>query len=164
VLALVAGLPFGGAMALYRGLIDGDGWRHALVGGGIAGLVFGGLMGPVLYRQNRRLRQVIGELSVRDIRRVGRAAWRGPVPADPEIRSAAYRLAVHRLSQNRDLRVLGVVVLAGWLLVCVILALTQTPWFWLEVLLVAAILGAYLAQQRRLERRAALLAPDHTAV
>ena len=89
---------------------------------------------------------------------VDRATRRGPVPEDPEERTAAHRLLVYRLTRIRQTQTrsrVGQVVMA---VVGAALALGSSPWWWLVVALAVVLLVASPLLVRRLERRAELLA------
>lgn len=108
VLWLVYGLPFGAAMAI--GIVGDDSSGAAeIVGFGlVAGVGFGVCLTFATDKQRREIREVIGEVPASELGTVYRAARRGPVPADPEIRAAALRLARHELAQARIGSMIGI--------------------------------------------------------
>ncbi len=162
VVCLVAGLGFAVTNVITRLLFLGDPWTEAVVVGGLTGVAFGAVMGPVLVRQQRRARDAAGTASGAALRRATRTAHRGAVPDDPELREAARRLALHQrgelLRQRRwGLPVfLALVALAAW----VALGGDAVYWWFAAGFLILAT-WAYAFLPRRLARRAALLAaPD----
>jgi hypothetical protein len=159
VLSLVSGALFGVAMTLFAALTQGERWPVAVVGGVLAGVLFGAVMGPLLARQNRRLRDSIGSASAEDLRRARRAARGGPAPADPEQRALAHRLVTTQLGELRRRRRVSVAVFSVFLVLEGLMAVTYSPWFWLAAAFFAAMLALVLLLPRRLERRAAELAP-----
>src|SRR4051812_23312780 len=98
VLSLVTGVLFGIAMALFGALAQGASWPVAAGGGVLGGLLFGAVMGPVLARQNRRLRESTGGASADDLRRARRAVRGGRVPDDPAERALAHGLVTTQLA------------------------------------------------------------------
>jgi Flp pilus assembly protein TadB len=159
VLSLVTGGLFGVNMALFGALFQEERWPVAVVGGVLAGVLFGAVMGPLLARQNRRWRDSVGTSSTDDLRRARRAARGGPVPTDPEQRALAHRLVTTQLGELRRRRRLSVTVFSVFLVLEAVMAVTRSPWFWLAAAFFAAMLALVLAYPRRLERRAAELAP-----
>jgi Flp pilus assembly protein TadB len=159
VLSLVSGGLFGVLMALFGALFQDERWPVAVVGGVLAGIVFGAVMGPLLARQNRRWQESIGSSSADDLRRARRVARGGPVPADPEQRALAHRLVTTQLGELRRRRRFAVAVFAIFLVLEVVMAVTRSPWFWLAAAFFAGMLALVLLYPRRLERRAAELAP-----
>jgi hypothetical protein len=97
VICLLTGVPFGAAMGTYS-KIDGSSLKFAVIGGVLIGFLFGTTMAFTLRRQRKLLVRAVGpDTSPVDRRAAGRALRRGPVPADPEVRAAAIRLARHQL-------------------------------------------------------------------
>ncbi|MGY1623693.1 hypothetical protein ACI789_15970 [Geodermatophilus sp. SYSU D00965] len=159
VLSLVTGGFFGVAMALFGALTQGESWPVAVVGGVLAGVLFGAVMGPLLARQNRRFQESVGTSSAGDLRRARRVARGGPVPADPEQRALAHRLVTTQLGELRRRRRFTVTVFSVFLVLEAVMAVVSSPWFWLAAAFFAAMLALVLVLPRRLERRAAELAP-----
>jgi hypothetical protein len=152
-LALITGIPFGVVMGVYAG-VQSERWPVAVIGGALGGVIVGPVMGAFAYRQNRSVRETIGGAAVESRRRIVRAAWRGPVPDDPEDRAAAARLADHQRAQMRRTRTLSVGVFAVFLVLESYLAIARSPWFWLAAAFMAGMLALSLLTPRRLERRA----------
>ena len=136
---------------------DDDAPWAALVGGVVAGALFGLLMGAWSHRTAQGTRAAIGELTPRERRAAARASWRGDVPADPGVRAAAVRMVDHQLALYLPLRaftlVVGAVFLAGYVLA----ALISSPWWWLAAAFWAGMLALSLLAPSRLRRRRALL-------
>lgn len=156
-LSLLTGIPFallfGGAMMF---VLPGDNGLIAGVGV-FTGVAFGLVMGPVLARMHARARAVIGPMSTEQYGEVLRASQRGPVPADPEIRHAATRLARWRLDETVRQRTGLLVLAAVFLALFVVNAIVVSPIGWLLVALWVAIPVANLWGQKRLQQRVALL-------
>jgi hypothetical protein len=159
VTSLLSGGLFGLLNTVTGRLIGGENWTEASVGGAMGGFVFGAVMGPVLARQQLRARDAVGTRSAAELRRAARAANRGPVPDDRELREAARRYALHQRGEILRQRRWGIPFLVVVAALIVWLALRADAVFWwfaVGLLLVAFV--AYVAQPRRLERRAELLA------
>jgi len=121
--------------------------------GMLAGVAFGAVMGPLAARHNRRARSMLGPLPAEDFAVVLRAAARGPVPADPQLRRAAGRLAQLRLDElNRNRAWTSAVFLLAFLLE-VYAAVVTSAWFWLGALVFASAIAGQLWFPRRLLRR-----------
>jgi hypothetical protein len=98
------GVPFGAAMGI-SSKSDGGSTGFAVVSGVLLGLVFGLAMTFVLRRQRLLLVEALGRETPKAVRlSAGRALRRGPAPADPEVRSAAIRLAERQLEVLRRSR------------------------------------------------------------
>ncbi|MFI7067948.1 hypothetical protein ACIBL3_43620 [Kribbella sp. NPDC050124] len=111
VVGLFSGLVFGlGMAALIRFSSPPASWREAAVIGGVAGVLFGSAMAFGLDRQRRELRAAAGDLPPRQLLEAYRAAFRGPMPDDPLVRSAAARVARRRLESLRRARILFVIL------------------------------------------------------
>jgi Flp pilus assembly protein TadB len=152
-LAVSAGLPFAVAMTLFS-VHGGHGWLSSAAGGGIGGLFFGGYMGVVLRRQHDRQRQAVGELGPQVGRAARRASWRGPVPADPDVRAATLLLIEHQLGELERRRTLSLAVFGIFVPVYVVLAIVRSPWWAAAAVFFAAMLLMTLLLPRRLRRRA----------
>jgi hypothetical protein len=114
VLALIAGVPFGVLMGVSAKL-DGDGWFGA---GFMAtsGIPFGLAMAWRGRRWRRERGRVEADLPADKLQVARLAASRGPVPADPEIRAAAARIATWLAEVVRRDRWTGAVgVSSAWL-------------------------------------------------
>lgn len=158
VLVLGMGVPFGLWTVLWSRFGPADAsWAEAAGTGLLGGVFFGVSMGLVLHRQYRGVRGALGGLSEADLRRAGRASWRGPVPEDPAVRDAAHALTVNQLAQLRRQRVWALPFLALMLVVCLYLALAVSAWGWLVVAGWAVLASGHVLGPRLLRRRAELL-------
>lgn len=144
-------LLFGAVMAII--VPAGTGLLVALGAGALFGLV----MGPALARLNARARAVIGPMSTAQYGEVLRAARRGPVPADPQIREAATRLVRWRLDEAARHRTGLLVLVAILLALTVVRAIMGSPidWFFVPIWVVVPV--AHVWEQKRLRQRVALL-------
>jgi hypothetical protein len=158
VLVVVNGVPFGVVMGLWWFLVEGSSATTAVVGGAVAGLAFGAVLGPVQRRQARQAEASLGALTDRRDRNAAlRATWRGPVPDDPAIRSAAAELADEQHARLHRQRLWAPAVYATLTGLSAWLAVTGSPWWWCAVAFwIAAAVGTVLLR-RRLGRRAELL-------
>jgi hypothetical protein len=120
-------------------------------------MVFGLIMGRLLYRQFAALRHAMGPGSREALQTTARGAWRGPLPEDPAAREAALRLARYQLGELRRRRTVTYAVFAVALALETWLALTSSPWFWLAVAMFGLSLVVSLAFPRVLRRRIELL-------
>ena len=160
VLAVVMGVPAGLGAGLGTRLAQDGSWTSALVSGVFVGLFSGSILGVVMHRKNRQVREAVGELPEARLAQATRAGWRGPVPEDPATREAAHRLLVSQLGQARRQRVWVVpllVLMAGW---TVYLAVSESPWWWSALALWAVAAIGHLWLPVRLQRRVHLLAAD----
>ena len=159
VQALIAGVPFGIAMGLSAKL-GGAGWAGA---GFIAtsGIPFGLIMGPWASRWRRERAQAEAGLATDKLRAARRAASRGPVPADPEVREAAIRIASHQLANILRHRIFRMLLGGVMLLATVGAAAAGSLWALVYGLAAAGSLYFHGYWPRQLKRRIELLsAPD----
>jgi Flp pilus assembly protein TadB len=165
VLGAVYGVVFATAMTITFALLWADGggpaWPPALVGGSVGGLVFGGLMGPLAARRLRQHQGVVETLSRDERRRAARAAWRGPVPTDPVVRSTATRMLAQNREEMARIRWWVVGGFGAFLVLAVGLALTSGTGWWGPAAVFATLLALWLAWSGYLRRRETrLLAAD----
>jgi Flp pilus assembly protein TadB len=164
VLGVVTGVLFGVATGVYFKMYAPT-WTAAILRGLGVAAVFGATMAFSLYRERRDMRAVVGELPANKFKAAYRAAERGPVPTDPEIRAAARRIATQELARHLRGRTFVIVGSAFALVASVGLAVIGSPW----QLLYAPVVGVLLVVQwywsQRLRRRIALLseATEQTA-
>ncbi len=170
VWALLTGVPFGlitgalGALRTPRPDLAG-----AVVSVVIGGAAYGVVMGRWVSRTRRDVAAALtgsdgdARPPSREWRRLGRAAFRGPLPSDPAERERAARLTRYWLSRYERQRwavpmFAVMAVLGGYL------ALTESPAYWLFVPLFVGFLLLWVRTFRRLRRRARLLtaAPPST--
>lgn len=161
LLSLIVGVLFGVVCGVAVALLlpppyGGDATESVVIGL-IGGVLFGLPMGPILARTNQRAREAIGALPAERLGEVSRAASRGPVPADPEIRAAATRLVRFQLAEALRYRTPMMILFGGFLVLQVLFAVTLAPWHWAVAVLVAVPLAVQVWQPRRLRRRAELL-------
>jgi Flp pilus assembly protein TadB len=159
VLVVVSGIPFGAAMGVMGGLDRGS-WTQGLIEGAITGVAYGLLMGVVLRRQFGRYREAMGNVSQSDVRRAVRDARHGRVPDDPEARRAAYRLLSTQVGQLRRQRRWAPAFLLLMIAIGVLLAVTQSPWWWVAVPIWVGALTLHLVLPRRMDRQLDLLRTD----
>ena len=159
VLALFTGTFFAVFWALTT-RVQGESWSAAVVQGAILGVFFGGVMGPVLHRQNRGLREAAARSPEGLSKRVRRAAWRGPVPDDVDVRRAAHEVVLAQSAQLERQRVWGPAVFLLLAALGTYLAVADDPWWWLSVPVWITAAAAHRVVLLRLRRRAELLRPD----
>jgi hypothetical protein len=129
----------------------------AIVGGCVGGVFFGLLMGRLTARQRRRSASPLSGMPAAQRRQVARAANRGPVPDDAEVRARAAVAADHWATQGELRRGQSAVVFGLFASGSAVFAVvSSTLWllavaFWLVMLVVA------WRQPARLRRRAARL-------
>jgi hypothetical protein len=88
--SILEGVPFGILTGVFAG---SQGLLRATSQGLIGGIFFGAVMGPFLSRRARRTQVATAGLSRGDVKTAMRSVMRGPVPADPQVRSATVALA-----------------------------------------------------------------------
>ncbi|NMN96393.1 hypothetical protein [Antrihabitans stalactiti] len=111
----------------------------ALLPAVVGGILFGAIIGPKMARQRREVNALVGPLSDDAYRSAKRAAIRGPVPSDPETRSAAERLAENGLTR---LNTIGARVYVALAIIELMVAasfayhaLTSSAWYWAQAIL-----------------------------
>ena len=162
-LAVLFGAPFGVVMGLF-----GAHRRHesglavGLTAGVIGGVFFGLAMSWITRRQRqaweRRTAAFTAGLTAEGRTSAIRAARRGRVPADPAIRAAVAGLTRDQLEQSVSQRGKNLAIFGGIGLLELVMAMTSSPWFWLAVVMFAALFVAQLLQSKTLHRRLARLA------
>jgi general stress protein CsbA len=149
---------FFGAWTTVTGYLQHPGsWTRAIVMGLIQGVFFGAVMGPILTRQRRKRVAAIGKMSASDLRAAGRAAMRGPVPADPRIRRAAEWLATNQLNETSRYRWIGLIMFVFFTVASIAFALTWSSWWWLGALAMFSLSAWFMVLPRHLRRRIELL-------
>lgn len=158
---LLYGVPFGVLMGLFAAHRHGYDAIDGLITGTFSGILFGLLMSVVTHRQQvareQRTAAVTGGLTAENRTLAMRASRRGPVPADPAIRAAAAGLTRDQLEQSITQRSKNLAIFGVLGLLELVMALTSSPWYWLAVLMFAALLVAQLRQPQTLRRRLARL-------
>ncbi|MFI6680070.1 hypothetical protein [Kribbella sp. NPDC050470] len=79
---------------------DGASWATTTGFAAFGGVVFGFALWRFEPRIRRELAEVEGDLPAEKLELAHRAARRGPVPSDPEVRAAALRIASHELGSS----------------------------------------------------------------
>jgi protein-S-isoprenylcysteine O-methyltransferase Ste14 len=132
-------------------------WATALIMGVGVAVLCGPVLSYFVDHEMRRSLAVGGPLTEDDRVLVERAARRGPVPNDNALREAALRVAENRLVVLRQTR--SRALAASFVLVFAtgILAIAQSPWWWIAVGACVAVLVLVLLAPARVQRRAELL-------
>jgi amino acid transporter len=161
VWSLITGVGYGVVMGFYFQWSASNPGTGGWILGLSSGVFFGAFMGPFAARQARLTRALMGPLSPEQRRCARRAATRGPVPEDADVRAAALRLNVHQLavtlrSRNWGLSGLGL-ILAG----TVVVTVSESAWSTcvVGVLLYAIVAGVLIYSPTRLRRQLARLEP-----
>lgn len=160
VVAVTTGVPFGLLMGLSAKYLSSTNWIAALIGGAVTGLLFGLGMAYANHQQRRVLDAAGTDASTGMLRTAYRAAGRGPVPADPETRAAALRIATHQLSLLRRYQVLFfLIAVPGVLSIALNLI---SGWQWRDALSVGGplVLGLSFYWRRQLRERIRLLSTE----
>jgi hypothetical protein len=135
--SLLGGLAIGAWRALVNAIIDtGD----SVTGAAVSGFAIGAVMGPIIAWSARRESVALGPLDRGQAKLARRAARRGAVPADPEIRQAAYRLAVSQRDYVRKLRVPFLILVVPTIALLLVLTVTTSTKAALVVLPTVAVL------------------------
>jgi hypothetical protein len=131
-----------------------------VISGAVVGLAFGVVMAFTLRQRLHLLVRAVGpDTSTADRRAAGRALRRGPVPADPEVRAAAIRLARQQLEllsrgQKRSLIIWSILLVVG---VIGLLSESASLWHILLVAIVLFLIGYQYVRPRMLRSRLAEL-------
>ncbi|WP_328333494.1 hypothetical protein OHA70_16710 [Kribbella sp. NBC_00382] len=153
VICVVTGVPFGAAMG-FISRSDGDSLRGAAISGAVVGLAFGIAMAFTLRRQLQHLVRAVGPDTSRvDRRAAGRALRRGPVPADPNVRAAAIRLARHQLELLGRWRLRSVIIWSLLLAISIVGIFDGSRWRIALVALYLFLLGYQVIRPRMLRSR-----------
>ena len=125
------GISFGAAMGAFW-WSQGSRWYVAVVSGAVGGALFGRWTSRASYSSYARLRAATGSHDPAVQRAAIMAAWRGPLPQDPQVRRGALAVVRHQqqvaAGYGRS-NVWGLVV-AGC--VCAVLAAVWSPWWWVD--------------------------------
>jgi hypothetical protein len=159
VMSLISGGFFGVWMTIFGYLEHPGSWTRAIVIGLTEGVFFGAIMGPIQARQRRKRVAAIGTMPARDLRVAGRAAMRGPVPADPKIRQTAEWLATNQLKETLRIRWPGLIFLMFLTVGSVAIALTS-PWWWFGAAAMFSIFVFFVVLPAHLRRRIEMLKPE----
>jgi hypothetical protein len=158
VWALVLGTLFGLGQFTVQ-LVSGRSVVPSAVGAAVAALLFGVIAGPGMHRRDVGHRAAMGDIPMARRRTVNRAARRGPVPTDPELRRAALAVLALQLETYRRQR-WAIVFWSFMIAVSVLLAVPDGGWWLLAVPLFTGFLALQLWMPRQLRRRQLLLAED----
>jgi hypothetical protein len=159
ILWLLYGVPFGAVMSIGTAWDDWSDPLETILFGLVVGLPYGVFATFATEHPRREVLALIGEVPRDELSTVFRAARRGPVPADPELRAASLRLNRHDAARAR---------LGAWttlpFAVLMIAAAVFKPdgrpvWSVLAVLVLAGV-GYQWISSRRLDQRAELLTVD----
>ncbi len=154
----VAGL-LGGAGTLAFIRTDGESWTTSGVFAAISAVLCALGAWWIEPRWQREWAEVEGDLPADKVELARRAAERGPVPTDPEIRAAALRIAAHRLTGSsfqpgpKATTALGVVMSVA----AVGAAVSGSLWTLLYTASAATMLYSGWLYPRKLRRRIQLL-------
>lgn len=161
VLSLVTGAIFAGCMVVARLVQHGTGHlTETLFASGIAGVFFGAFMGPVSAHLKKGFKYAMADLPRDKVRATRRAATRGQIPADPQVRRAAARLAGQQLRIFDLLRPVGIGIFGLVTLLDVFLAVTTSAWWWVIAVAFAGACLFYWWWPTHIRRRVQLLTPD----
>ncbi|MQA33573.1 hypothetical protein [Modestobacter roseus] len=136
---------------------------QALLSGLLVGVVAGLAGSRGARREDARFREVTAGLSRHAARTADRASRRGPVPTDPRVRVAAVRLLDGRRAATSAQLVVGALAFTLATGCAVLLALNDTPWWWLGAVGFGAAAVAWCFEPARLRRRRARLTDDPVA-
>ena len=157
-MAVIIGLPFGIMMGIYTKIDGPTSWLGAVLGGLVGGIFFGAVMAFSIDKRRRAMRAAVGDLPTGEAKAARRAADRGPIPTDPEIRAAAVRIATQQLDLLRPvLRRRFIVAMVLLLTFSVVGAVIESPWYLLYALVPALVLTSQWYLPRRIRRRIRLL-------
>ena len=159
-LAVVMGVVIAPFFVVLFGLTGDRSWTTAVLMGLGVGVVGAPVLGYITANQIQDSMAASGSLSESDRVSVERAARRGPVPEDDARREAALRVVEDRLIVLHGTRVPARATATILLLVSVLLAVLQSPWWWIAVVLCVGLLVLVLMAPARLQRRAEMLGRD----
>jgi Flp pilus assembly protein TadB len=158
IMAVIIGLPFGIMMGIYTKIDGPMSSAGAVLEGLVAGVFFGVAMAFSIDKRRRAMRAAVGDLPTGEAKAARRAADRGPIPTDPEIRAAAVRIATQQLDLLRPvLRRRFIVAMVLLLTFSVVGAVIESPWYLLYALVPALLLTSLWYLPRRIRRRIRLL-------
>lgn len=138
---------------------DGTGWTPSAIIAGVAAILFALVTGKLEPSWRREREELEAGLPADKVQLARRASMRGPVPADPEVRAAALRIAFDGLARSskqpgpRLATAFGVVMA----IVAVGAALSGSLWALLYAFSASAMLYSGWYLPRRLRRRIELL-------
>ena len=155
VVAVLTGVPFGIGMGLWV-KFDGAGWPEAGFWA-TSGIPFGLATAWWAARWGREAAQAEAGLAADKLPAARLAASRGPVPADPEIRAAALRIASHELAEATRHRRSKILAIGLMVIGTVGAASEGSLWALLYATVAGALLYVHGYRPRQLIRRIELL-------
>ncbi|MEV6282731.1 DUF6404 family protein [Kribbella sp. NPDC051770] len=159
--AIVSGILFGVLFGLGLRILGRETWTAALVAAAFTGPAFGSCMAAIHRRERRLFKEAdFTNLTKEQLRAAQKAAWRGPVPSDPMIRTAATQLARVQLLRvgSRWLQVMAALLLVVDLLSTVLSIIDGDSWRQtLGSACGAVLFGSFLVYPRTLRRRISVL-------
>lgn len=165
VLGAVVGIPTAIVLGLVFRFVDGSGWGETLIFAAGGGVLLGGTVALGFSMRRRMLRQATGDASTQILIPASRATWKGPVPSDPEIRSAALAIATRQLATTKRLHI--PFILCGVLLLVSMVGGAVAGGGWSSLWTLPAILGIVVAQlfytPKRLRQRIQQLSANTTS-
>jgi hypothetical protein len=163
ILAVMFGVPFGVGMGLFT-KSDGSSWAEAGVGAIVTGIPFGLAMGWWTIKWRAGIDEAEGDLPADKVKLAHRAAVRGPIPVDADVRSAALSLASLQLAQYAGkIRRLTIVMVALAFVISLIGAVTDSLSALEPALLFGVVLLWHWYRPRQIRRRIGLLSGTTTA-
>lgn len=157
VVAVIAGTFFGTFMGIFI-KSDGSRWTETIISALVLGVAFGIPAGFWFDKQRRQMRAAEGDLPTDQLKSAHRAAERGPIPEDPEVRAAALRIATHHLQQLQQTpRLVAIGMPIVLLIVSAIGSMTDSPWYLILAVVPVFILVSQLTLPKRIQRRIELL-------
>jgi Flp pilus assembly protein TadB len=155
--AVIQGAVFGLLMGA-DDVRDGRRWTETLPEVAVIAVGFAFFVWLFVYRrQGRETNLILAGLTRYERRVANRAAVRGAMPTDPQVRSAAAELVRYRLGQSLNHRTPAAFVFAVLVLVCLGVAAGNSPWWYAGAGVFAAVLATMWIMPRRLTRRLELL-------
>jgi hypothetical protein len=157
VVAVIAGTFFGTGVGIFI-KSDGSSWTETIIGALVLGVAFGIPAAFWFDKERRESCAAEGDLPTDKLKSAHRAAERGPIPEDPEVRAAALRIATHHLQQ---IQYAPRLVAIGWpvllLIITVIGSVTDSPWHLIFAVVPVFILVGQVSLPTRTRRRIELL-------
>jgi hypothetical protein len=126
------------------------GWTFSVIVGVLCGVVGGAPLGWWFAKRERKDREILRLLATKDRAVALRAAVRGPIPVDPEIRRVVRRLVDHRLGGQKNKRMHWDEYGMPWLSLAFLLDRDEIAWHWR---LLFATIYVYLVIHRMIKNR-----------
>lgn len=154
--AVRQGLLFGLLMGVFR-YVESHSIRQALLQGVFCAVLFGVAMGALALRDRRRMPAALQQVFARRSPAEIRVGIRRPDQADPALKEDLRTLLRHRLAAWDRQTGWSFAILGVFLLVTVVLAFTQSAWWWLAVAVWVWGIHRGTREGSRLRRKLALL-------